>query len=263
MASQEVLDNTLTANGTAGADDQGTDPGISLGGFQWTSVDNKFEQLEKHKRPDDLQSEPPPPLGPLEFFNGTFKGNGFNTVFRPRNSADTGPPTVSTPPTQTNVLLLNLTQETLAFAPPLGDVPNRGANSQPDQHLNGVPYTQTVDDITDPGSGMPNPKFASGIHFEPGVWLYVPASAVSPDITTPYFSRMGSIPHGVTINVQGLENFPQPVVAGPPDISPVDITPFVIGEPNQLKKQDSQTATSTNTSRLPQDLTKFIGKFHS
>ena len=68
---------------------------------------------------------------------------------------------------------------------------------------------------------------------------------------------MASIPHGTTINAQGLA--PTTSIKGPPNIPAVDITPFVINSnpPNKIKFA-SQTAASTNTPRIPQDLSKFI-----
>ena len=96
MASQEVLDNSLTANGSAGVDDQGSKPGISLGEFQWTSVYGTFEHLEKHTRSDGWQIAPTPaPHRALPFPKGTFKRNGFNIIFLANTSADPSPPSVS------------------------------------------------------------------------------------------------------------------------------------------------------------------------
>lgn len=73
---------------------------------------------------------------------------------------------------------------------------------------------------------------------------------------------MGSIPHGTTINAQavaptGSVNGPPPFT-GPNALPAVNITPFVIGNPSNRITFASQTASATNTSRLPQDLTKFI-----
>jgi len=75
---------------------------------------------------------------------------------------------------------------------------------------------------------------------------------------------MASIPHGTTINAQGLEpttSFPgPPPFTGPHALAPVDITPFVIGNPGPggRIRFASQNASATNTPRLPQDLTNFI-----
>ncbi len=97
-----------------------------------------------------------PSLGPLAAFTGTFHGSGFNTIFRPDNANTPLPVPVSG---SDNVLELNLTQETLSFSPSLGSVPNRG-EVQGDIFLNGVPYLQTISDVTVPSQPV-------GIHFEP------------------------------------------------------------------------------------------------
>lgn len=73
---------------------------------------------------------------------------------------------------------------------------------------------------------------------------------------------MASIPHGTTINAQCIE--PTTSFAGPPPFTgpnalpAVDITPFVIGNPSAKVKFASQTASASNTARLPQDLSAFI-----
>jgi hypothetical protein len=56
-----------------------------------------------------------PDLGPLAAFKGTLTGRGFNTIFRPQNSAT--PTLLSTPrPDSDNILELNLTIESLSFS---------------------------------------------------------------------------------------------------------------------------------------------------
>jgi hypothetical protein len=191
---------------------------------------------------------PPPPLGPLAAFEGTFVGNGFNTIFRPNSTATPTKlpnPVPPAPPPHDNVLELNLTSETLAFSKSLGSVPNRGTGTQGDAFLNGVPYLQTVNDITIHGESVP-------IHFEPGLWMHVPPT------TTPALqdtvTRMASIPHGTTVEAQGLVSAP---IKGPPTIDPVDITPIIIAT-NQPFRFPSQTAADPNTLRIPQDLSSFI-----
>jgi hypothetical protein len=110
-----------------------------------------------HLRPDQNKPEapaPPPPLGPLSAFVGDFVGNGFNTIFRPDSTARPTPlpnPAPAPPPPRDNILELNLTSETLSFSKTLGSVPNRGTGTQPDAFLNGVPYLQTINDITSMG----------------------------------------------------------------------------------------------------------------
>jgi hypothetical protein len=136
---------------------------------------------------------------------------------------------------------LNLTIESLSFQDPLGAVPNRG-EVEGDIFLNGVPYLQTISDVTDPKTTTP-------IHLEPGLWVIVP-STVHPAESDPTFARMASIPHGTTINAQGTAFH----VDGGPRIDPVDITPFPIGNPGSRIRFPSQTASDTATARIPQDL---------
>ena len=177
-----------------------------------------------------------PGLGPLAAFIGTFTGHGFNTIFRP----DIGSPTLlPTPPTgpADNLLELNLTAETLSFSSSLGSVPNRG-EVQPDIFLNGIPYLQTISDITDPAHPI-------GIHFEPGLWMSIPATTDPAEGAT--LVRMASIPHGTTICAQGTSQ----LISGPPTIPPVSITP-------PTGRFPSQTAAASNTRRIPQDLSAFI-----
>ena len=138
-----------------------------------------------------------PPLGPLAAFTGTFVGNGFNTIFRPKHTG------------LDNLLELNLTSETLSFTKSLGQVPNRGM-VQDDVGLNGVPYIQSIKDINDPE----NPK---DIHFEPGLWMFV--GATTEPALGPTLTRMASIPHGTTFTAQGTSN----TEPGKPSIPKVDI----------------------------------------
>jgi hypothetical protein len=87
--------------------------------------------------------------------------------------------------------------------------------------------------------------------------MHVPATTVDP-VLGESLVRMASIPHGTTINAQGLAPTTPPIL-GPPTIPKVDITPFVIGSnPKRLIPFPSQIASNPNTPRLPQDLSKFI-----
>lgn len=199
-------------------------------------------------RPDHMVAQPtqaPAPLGPLAAFVGDWVGNGFNTIFRPDNQVTPTPLPNPVPPSD-NILELNLTAEHLAFSKNLGSVPNRGTDPQGDIFLNGVPYLQTISDITTHGEKV-------GIHFEPGMWIHVPLTNVPP-IAQETVARMASIPHGTTIDAQGIVAS----VAGPPVINPVDITPFTTAPPNNKIKFASQTASNPNTPRIPQDLSSFI-----
>lgn len=202
---------------------------------------------------------PAVPLGVLTNFTGTFTGSGFNLIFRPNSGPPNGTtfpnpvsPPPPTPPSE-NLLELNLTTETLSFSNPLGSVPNRGLEAQNDIFLNGVPYVQAISDVTNPATGKAD-GVPSGIHFEPGLWMHVPATTTDP-VLGESLVRMASIPHGTTINAQGLA--PTSSIAGPPTIPAMDITPTVIGTSNKIPFA-AQNASATNTPRLPQDLTKFI-----
>lgn len=235
---------------------------ITLGSnFQISEVDGKFGQ-----KPELPASTPTAtsssPLGVLANFTGQFAGTGFNLIFRPNS----GPPTTTTfpnpvtpaPPTppSENVLELNLTTETLTFSNSLGSVPNRGLETQNDIFLNGVPYVQAISDVTNTATGKAN-STPSGIHFEPGLWMHIPATTTDP-VLGESLVRMASIPHGTTINAQALA--PTTSIAGPPTIKAVDITPFIIGNPSKTIPFASQTASNTDTPRLPQDLSKFIAE---
>ena len=221
--------------------------------FRINEVDVK---LEKESQPVSAKS---PPLGVLSNFTGNFAGHGFNMIFRPNS----GPPTTTTFPNPVqpappaapseNVLELNLTTETLSFSAPLGSVPNRGLQGQNDIFLNGVPYTQVINDVANPATGKADGK-PIGIHFESGLWMHIPPTTADP-IIGETLVRMGSIPHGTTINAQCLA--PTSSTKGTPNIPAVDMTPFVIGG-NRKIPFISQTASNTDTPRLPQDLTKFI-----
>ncbi|HTX46678.1 MAG TPA: heme-binding protein [Solirubrobacteraceae bacterium] len=206
------------------------------------SIPSNFRFDAVHAVPAAGQHTTPPPLGPLTHFKGSFRGNGFNTIFRPDNSFT---PTQLPIPVQgsDNVLELNLTQETLSFSAPLGSVPNRGS-VQRDAFLNGVPYLQTINDVT---TGQP-----IGIHVEPGLWVIVPPTGDPHEGST--LVRMASIPHGTTINAQGT--FQQH--AGAPNFGSEDITPFSEDQPSSPISFPSQTAHASGTARIPQDLTSFI-----
>jgi LysM repeat protein len=192
---------------------------------------------------------PPPSLGPLAAFTNQFKGRGFNTIFRPQNS--TTPTELPIPqPGSDNILELNLTIESLSFMDSLGSVPNRG-REQADIFLNGVPYLQSISDVTDPLKVTP-------IHLEPGLWVIVPPTTDPAEPVTTV-ARMASIPHGTTINAQGTV---ASIAGGPasggsaPDalkIQRVDITPFSIGTTNKISFP-SQKVVNAGTARIPQDL---------
>jgi hypothetical protein len=156
----------------------------------------------------------------------TYRGHGFNTIWRPHQVGLAGKP-----PNQDRILELNLTQETLEFT----RISNRGF-LEPDIDLFGVTYLQQISDRL----------VKVGIHAEPGVWATVPATQDPAEAAS--VVRMASIPHGTTINAQGkaLTN------NSPPDIKGNNITSFTIGNPANLI-QFPETKLDTPTKfRLPQ-----------
>jgi len=146
-------------------------------------------------------------LGPLASLPGSWRGTGFNVMWRPDNSKN---------PTFDNIhrfLELNLTSETLNFQVIPGVVPNRGAGEQEDLSLYGLHYLQRVSDADVP----PVKTAGEALHIEPGLFMNVPQSE---NHKVPTIVRMGSIPHGVTVLMQGPTPSTVPV-DGPPDIPPI------------------------------------------
>ena len=164
----------------------------------------------------------------------SWSGQGFNMIWRPNFGGQSG--------SQDFFLELNLTQETLSFTDITGSgqnigIANRGA-LQSDILLGGIAYLQQV---TDRISGI-------GQHFEPGVWINVPSTTnpAAPGSVV----RMGSIPHGTTINLEGIV-----FTAPAPVFQPSSITPFKVGSPDDgvtgLVPFPEQTLSNASTSRTP------------
>lgn len=146
--------------------------------FQIHSQDGRLKQKQQ-----PATTTKPPTLGVLSAFSGTFAGHGFNLIFRPNSANGTTFPIAVKPPPPAvpndNVLEINLTSETLSFSPSIGSVPNRGFGGQGDIFLNGVPYVQAISDVSDPATGKADAK-PCAIHFEPGLWMHVPATTNDP-----------------------------------------------------------------------------------
>jgi len=173
------------------------------------------------------------PLGPLQLLLGTWKGQGFNQIWRPFHAV---PPD---PAGQDRFLELNLTEETLQFEDIPGAIPNRGL-LQAEINLFGMTYLQQVTDR----------NTNEGIHVETGMWVNVQATSNPQETAT--VVRMGSIPHGTTIQAQGIASASD----GPPDIAAVGITPFVIGNPGeQVPFPESNLAIPTSFRTPPDQLT--------
>jgi hypothetical protein len=207
------------------------------------SLPSDFVFGEVSPQPEKFAVTLPPTLGPLAAFAGDYTGSGFNTIFRPDSPTTPTVLPIPIPAGNDNILELNLTSESLSFSPSLGSVPNRGM-VQADAFLNGVPYLQTIKDVT-------NPHQPVGIHAEPGLWMIVPLTTDPAEGQT--LVRMASIPHGTTIEAQGTSTS----IKGAPTIPPVGITPSpTAGGP--LIRFASQTAATPGTPRIPQDLSSFI-----
>jgi hypothetical protein len=148
-------------------------------------------------------------LGPLASLQGSWRGGGFNAIWRPDN-----PESEPVGGMTKRFLELNVTSETFDFHVIPGVVPNRGLAPQTDLSLYGLHYLQRVSDA-DP---QPFSTAGQALHIEPGLFMNVPASE-NPEHHASIV-RMASIPHGVTVMMQGRTPSSVPV-AGPPPIPDV------------------------------------------
>ena len=170
------------------------------------------------------QAQPADPLGPLEQLPGTWKGHGFNTIWRPHH-----------PSSQDRFLECNLTTETLTFTKIDGPIPNRGL-LMPDINMFGLTYLQQISQTSD----------NTGLHIEPGIWVNIPVTSSPNEPKT--VARLASIPHGTVILAQG--SF-QTNLPGKPNIPDNNILPFGIGSPappNSAFNQIEQQFTELNLS---------------
>jgi hypothetical protein len=169
------------------------------------------------------------PLGALADLAGTWKGTGFNQIWRPNLVGED------------HFLELNETIETLEFAEIPGDIPNRGL-LQGDINLHGMTYLQQVQDanVLGPG-GTP-----AGIHIEPGIWVNIPATTNPLDPAT--VARLANIPHGTSFVAQGSV---LPSIPGAPKFPVASITPFNIGNPASLVPFPESKLSRPSTFRTP------------
>jgi hypothetical protein len=187
---------------------------------------------------------PQPPasnlLGPLGMLKGTWKGRGFNQIWRPFHAT---PPV---PAAQDRFLELNETLEILEFVEIPGDVPNRGL-VQPDINVHAIRYLQQVQDAHVVGAD----GNLAGIHVEPGFWIHVP-STTDPAEPTSTVARLANIPHGVSLVAQGVAF--APISTLPPIANnPVSIKPFPIGNPAAPINFPEQTLTNPSAFRTSAD----------
>jgi hypothetical protein len=147
----------------------------------------------------------PDPLGPLAALEGTWKGHGFNAIWRPHHPAAQ----------QDRFLELNMTDETLVFTRINGPIPNRGL-AMPDIDMFGLTYMQQ---IAESSTG-------AGLHIEPGIWAGVPQTSDPSEPAS--VVRMASIPHGTVVLAQGVAEVHP---GGPQNIPDNNILPFFFGSP--------------------------------
>jgi hypothetical protein len=153
-------------------------------------------------------------LGPLASLVGTWRGTGFNAIWRPDNPQ-------SEPFSEIKRYLeLNLTNDSFDFRTIPGVVPNRGLGPQQDLHLYGLHYLQRVSDADLP----PFKTAGEALHIEPGLFMNVPESEHVKEET---IVRLASIPHGVSLLMQGKNPGTAPTKGAPkiPAIFPIGNLP--------------------------------------
>lgn len=181
---------------------------LSLEDFTITPVSGAIGPIEAVAERAGILA--PSPLGPLAELAGTWKGTGFNQIWRPFHGS------------QDRFLELNETTEILQFVEIKGDIPNRGL-LQADITLHGLTYLQKINDANVIQNGKP-----AGIHIEPGIWISVPPTTNPQDPAT--VARLANIPHGTSLVAQGVATASN----GAPVLPPADITPFLINQPSNL-----------------------------
>ena len=163
--------------------DISTDPGFAFAGTDSFTGPGRPDAAggpqQAHAAADvvaDVAAQQADPLGALAALEGTWKGHGFNAIWRPHHPAS--PRTASSE--------LNRTNETLVFSKINGAIPNRGL-ANPDIDMFGLTYLQQIAEAST----------GDGLHIEPGIWATVPHTT-DPSVP-PTVVRMASIPHGTVI----------------------------------------------------------------
>jgi hypothetical protein len=189
---------TLIKGGTAAAT-AGALTGSAL--FDWT---NAWSQTAIRRSPNRAQVDTN--LGFLAELAGTWEGVGFNLIGRPDKQG--GSPVF---------LELNQTFETLSFIPISSSIPNRGF-AVDDIELFGLTYLQKITDSVTGGA----------LHIEPGIWIHIPSQDSA---GTQSVARMGNVPHGNSLLVQGSAIKLDPFQGNPfnPDlVAAVNTAPFPV-----------------------------------
>ena len=193
--------------------DISTDPGFAFAGVESftgpeAAPDAAGGEQQAHAAADvvaDAAAQQADPLGALAALEGTWKGHGFNAIWRPHHPASP----------QDRFLELNRTNETLVFSKINGAIPNRGL-ANPDINMFGLTYLQQIAEAST----------GDGLHIEPGIWATVPHTT-DPSVP-PTVVRMASIPHGTVILAQGNA---QVLQGGPPHIPNNNIFPIFFNQP--------------------------------
>lgn len=174
-----------------------TDPGFAFAGLATPETETTAAVEARAQRPH--------PLGALAGLLGTWKGHGFNAIWRPHHPANK----------QDRFLELNKTDETLTFTRINGPIPNRGL-AMADIEMFGLTYLQQISESST----------GAGLHIEPGIWATVPATTDPHEPAS--VVRMASIPHGTVILAQGIAEVHP---GGPQTIPDNNILPFFFGSP--------------------------------
>jgi hypothetical protein len=204
-------------------------------------IETNFAYQHFAPRARNLTSDAPADLlGLLRDFVGAtpaakptrkWQGHGWNLLWRPHHG------------TTDHFLQLMFTNETLSFIDISGSgIANRGFK-QDDIKLGGAAYTQEIADRFD----------NSDQHFEPGVWVHVPSTTIPNEPES--VARMGSIPHGTTINLQGEAKAAADAAKMNSLIPVSSIVPFTIGSPDDgqtgLVHFDEEKLPFAGASRTP------------
>ncbi len=124
-------------------------------------------------------------------------------------------------------LELNLTNDSFNFHVISGVVPNRGFNEHADPPVVWLALHATHERRRSAAV----PTAGQALHIEPGLFMNVPGSAANNNQAT--IVRMGSIPHGTTVLMQGPNPGPEATAGVPniPVVQPLRIFPVFSRSP--------------------------------